>query len=72
MIAFFNPGVPSGGVYFTSPEVSFAAELRMAVIGALFFGSQIPILMTGSPFSRSNRAFSLSAKVGEAEIARAR
>jgi hypothetical protein len=40
----------------------------MAFIGALFLGSPIPILMTGSPFSRNIRACSLSAMVGDAVI----
>ena len=71
MMAFFREGVPSGGVYLTSPEVSLAAELRMAVIGALFFGSPMLILMTGSPRSLKILASSLSASVGDSAIVRA-
>jgi hypothetical protein len=65
MIAFFKDGMPSGGVYLTSPPLSLAAEVRIAVIGVLFFGSPIPMLITGSPRSRFTRASSLSANVGE-------
>jgi hypothetical protein len=42
-----------------------AAELRMAAIGVLFFGSPTPRWMTGSPFSRKIRASSFNATVGE-------
>jgi hypothetical protein len=45
-----------------------AAELRIAVIGVLFFGSPIPKWITGSPFSRKSRASSFNAMVGEAGI----
>jgi hypothetical protein len=36
MIAFLRDGVPSVGVYLTSPEFSNAAELNIAVMGVLF------------------------------------
>src|SRR6266498_2827902 len=68
MTAFFIDGNPSGGVYFTSPLVSFAAEARIAEIGVLFLGSPIPKLITASPRSRSRRASSFSAKVGDSAI----
>jgi len=42
MIAFFSEGVPSVGQYLTSALLRVAAEVRMALIGALFFGSPIP------------------------------
>src|SRR5574339_135823 len=61
-------GSPSGGVYFTSPLVSFAAEASTAAMGVLFLGSPIPRLMTASPRSRNKRASSLSAKVGDSAI----
>src|SRR5512138_1384015 len=68
MTAFFMEGSPSGGVYFTSPLVSLAAEARIAAIGVLFLGSPIPRLMTASPRSRRSRASSFSAKVGDSAI----
>src|SRR6266496_5582738 len=61
-------GNPSGGVYFTSPLVSLAAEARIAEIGVLFLGSPIPKLITASPRSRRSRASSFSAKVGDSAI----
>src|SRR5574339_451194 len=61
-------GSPSGGVYFTSPLVNFAAEAITAAMGVLFLGSPIPRLMTGSPRSRNKRASSFSAKVGDSVI----
>src|SRR5512138_1315164 len=61
-------GKPSGGVYFTSPLVNFAAEARTAEMGVLFLGSPIPRLMTASPRSRRRRASSFSAKVGDSAI----
>src|SRR5512146_330599 len=71
MTAFFRDGNPSGGVYFTSPLVSLAAEARIAEIGVLFLGSPIPKLITASPRSRNRRASSLSAKVGDSAISQA-
>src|SRR4030042_589566 len=71
MMARLSDGVPSTGVYLTSPSFSLAAALKMALMGVLFFGSPIPRWMTGSPFSRRMRASSFSASVGEAWIARA-
>src|SRR6266545_4872376 len=64
-------GRPSGGVYLISPLVNLAAEARTAAMGVLFLGSPIPRLMTASPRSRSNRASSLSAKVGDSAISQA-
>src|SRR5512138_3478566 len=61
-------GMPSGGVYLTSPLLSLAAEARIAEIGVLFLGSPIPKLITASPRSRRSRASSLSAKVGDSAI----
>jgi hypothetical protein len=40
----------------------------MAVMGVLFFGSPMLMLITASPRSRSRRASSLSAKVGDGAI----
>ena len=71
MIAFFRDGIPSVGVYLISPVFYLAAELRIAVLGALFFGSPTPRWMTGSPFERNNRASSFSFRVGEVAIDRA-
>src|SRR3970040_2106860 len=68
MTACFIEGRPSGGVYFTSPLVSRAAEASTAAIGVLFFGSPIPRLITASPRSRNKRASSFSAKVGDSAI----
>jgi hypothetical protein len=51
-----------------SPVLNFAAELKMAVMGALFLGSPIPRWITGWPFSLKSRASSLSLKVGESTI----
>ncbi len=42
MMAFFSDGMPSVGVYLTSPWTIFDAVLRMAASGALFFGSPMP------------------------------
>src|SRR4030042_770284 len=71
MIAFFRDGRPSVGVYLTSPPLSLEAALRMAVIGARFFGSPMPRLITSSPRSRRIRASSLSLSVGDSAIDRA-
>ena len=68
MIAFLSEGMPSVGVYLTSPLLNLAAELNIAVIGALFLGSPIPRWMTGWPRSRNSRASSLSLNVGESTI----
>jgi len=68
MMAFFSDGRPSDGQYFTSPWLSFAAELRMAGMGVLFLGSPMPRWMTGSPRSRSSRASSFSRSVGDSTM----
>ena len=48
------------------------AELKIALIGALFFGSPIPRCITGSPRSRSSWASSFSLSVGDSAIELAR
>ena len=68
MICFFNPGVPSAGVYLTSPVFSFDAAARIAAIGALFFGSPAPRWTTASPFSRRSRACSFRRSVGDSAM----
>src|SRR5581483_1393055 len=65
MMARLSEGRPSVGTYLTSPVCNLAAELRIAVIGALFLGSPIPRWMTGSPLSLSRWASSLSLSVAE-------
>ena len=68
MTAFFSAGMPSAGVYFTSPVCSRDEQLTMASMGALLLGSPPPRWITGSPFSLSKAAVSLSFKVGDSEI----
>src|ERR1035441_5211916 len=67
-MAFLSAGIPSAGVYFTSPVASSAVQLTMASTGALLFGSPPPRCLTGSPFSRSSAAVSFSLSVGDSEI----
>src|ERR1035438_496048 len=68
MMAFFSAGMPSAGVYFTTPVLSSEAQLMMASIGVLLLGSPPPRWMTGSPFSRSNAAVSFSLSVGDSQM----
>ena len=63
--------MPSAGVYRTSPVFSSAAQLTMASMGALLFGSPPPRWMTGSPFSLSSAAVSFSFRVGDSLMDRA-
>src|SRR4030066_48074 len=71
MTAFLSDGIPSTGVYLTSPSASWAAAPRTAEIGVLFFGSPIPRLMTASPRSLRRRASSFRRRVGDSAIERA-
>jgi hypothetical protein len=48
--------------------VSLAADAITAARGVLFLGSPIPKLITASPRSRSSRASSFNAKVGDRVI----
>jgi hypothetical protein len=68
MIAFLSEGMPSDGAYLISPPDSRAAEARIAVIGALFFGSPMPRWMTDSPFSRRILASSFRRRVGDSTM----
>src|SRR5208337_3629201 len=68
MIAFLSAGMPSAGVYFTSPVLRRDAQLTMASMGALLFGSPPPRWITGSPLSRSSAAVSFSLRVGDSEM----
>src|SRR5271157_1496840 len=68
MMAFLSAGMPSAGVYFTSPVLSRDAQLTMASMGALLFGSPPPRWITGSPLSRSKAAVSFSFRVGDSEM----
>src|SRR3990172_9767394 len=60
--------MPSEGVYLMSPVLSFAAALRMALIGALFLGSPAPRWTTASPLSFRRAASSFSFSVGDSAI----
>src|ERR1035441_10651591 len=68
MMAFLSEGMPSAGVYFTSPVCSRAVQLTMASMGALLLGSPPPRWMTGSPFSFNNAAVSFSFNVGDSQM----
>src|ERR1019366_3228376 len=68
MMAFLSAGMPSAGVYFTSPVLSRDAQLTMASMGALLLGSPPPRWITGSPLSRSSAAVSFSFRVGDSDM----
>ena len=68
MMAFLSAGMPSGGVYLTSPVLSRAVQLTMASMGVLLFGSPPPRWMTGSPLSLSSAAVSFSFRVGDSQM----
>src|SRR3990172_1378157 len=71
MTAFLSDGIPSTGVYLTSPSARRAAAPRTAEIGVLFLGSPIPRLITASPRSLRSRASSFRRRVGDSAIERA-
>jgi len=68
MIAFFREGIPSVGEYLMSPVFNLADEFKIALIGALFFGSPMPRWITGSPRWRRSSASSFSRRVGDSAI----
>ena len=54
--------MPSTRVYLTSPSLSFATELNIAVIGVLFFGSPDPQVDNRFPFFAQQPSFFVERK----------